>query len=321
MDLRESQSGLRAARQLAWRWSREFVFEDWWLKLLALLIAVGLWFAVTQQRAPATIRLRGVKLVFLLPAEMELSHVTRDEAEFTLEGSQAALNQINVRDLVAEVDLKSYRPGERVVRLLPENLSLNLPEGVRVKSADPGQVAVRIEPRVEKEVRVQPRLEGNLPAGYLLKNVAVTPDVIKVRGPLSRVNELAAAATETVSLQDARASFVDPRVAVDIADQKVVALEPLVTVRVEIEEQSAERLVADVKIYPSAEHQRRGEYQLVDAVVRGPQTVVERLGAEDFSILTEEGGDGAGAQQQQTLQLPAWAQGRNVVLVRVAKRQ
>ena len=32
--------GLRAARQLAWRWAREFVFEDWWLKLLALLIAV-----------------------------------------------------------------------------------------------------------------------------------------------------------------------------------------------------------------------------------------------------------------------------------------
>lgn len=320
MDLRESQSGLRTAQQIAWRWVREFLFEDWWLKLLALAIAIGLWFGVTLQRSPSTIRLRGVKLIFQLPEEMELSHAARDEAEFTLEGSQAALNQINVRDLVAVIDLKSYKPGERVVRLIPEKLNLDLPEGVRVKGADPGQVAVRIEPRVEKEVRVLPRLEGSLPAGYVLKSVAVTPSVIKVRGPLSSINDLTAATTETVSLQDLKESFIDSRVAVDIADQKVVALEDLVTVQVEIEEQSLERTIANVKIYSSAEHQRRGEYQLMSAVIYGPQTVVERLGADDFSILMEEGNGSNGSIAQQKLQLPAWAQDKNLEL-RAVKKQ
>ncbi|MEJ7617110.1 MAG: CdaR family protein [Pyrinomonadaceae bacterium] len=285
MNLREPQSGLRTSQQIAWRWLREFVSADWWLKLLALAIATGLWFAVTEQRSPAAIRLRGIKLAFLLPEEMELSNVSRDEADLTLEGSRVALDQINVRDLVATVDLKGKSPGERVVRLAPESMMMDLPEGVRVKRVEPTQVALRIEPRVEREVEVEPRLEGSLPAGYALKAVFVTPRVVRVRGPLSSVNELAFAATETIALQDLKESFVDFRVAIDIPDQKVMALESLVTVRIEIEAQKSERTIAGVKLYASPEHAAREEHQLVGAVVYGPQLLIERLDAKDLSII------------------------------------
>ena len=55
------------ARRVVAEWLREIFLEDLGLKLLALVIAVGLWFAVTSLRAPATVRLRGVPLEFILP--------------------------------------------------------------------------------------------------------------------------------------------------------------------------------------------------------------------------------------------------------------
>lgn len=317
MDLRESQSGLRTSQQIGLRWLRAFVFEDWWLKLLALAIATGLWFAVTEQRSPATIHLRGVKLVFLPPEEMELSNVSRDEADFTLEGSRVALDQINVRDLAATVDLKSKSPGERVVRLVPETLTMDLPEGVRVKRIDPTQVALRIEPRVEKEVEVEPRLEGRLPEGYTLKGVSVTPSVVRVRGPMSSIKALTTATTETVSLQDLKEGFVDSRVAVDIPDQKVDVLESLVSVRIEIEARKSERTIAGVRLYASSEHAARGEHQPVAAVIYGPQLLIERLDANDLSIIMQRK-DGGGEAAQPDLQLPAWAQG--AIELRAVKR-
>ncbi len=295
-------------QQVMLRWVREFLFEDWALKLLALAIALGLWFAVTEQRSPATVRLRGVKLVFLLPEELELSNVARDEAEFTLEGSRIALDQINVRDLVASVDINSYKPGERVVKLVPEVLSMDLPEGVRIKKIDPTQVAVRIEPRIEREVKVEPRLEGDLPEGYVLKSVTVTPSVVKVRGPLSSINELKAAATETVSLNNLNEGVTDSRVAIDIQDQRVASLESLVSVRLEIEERSVEKTFGEVRIYSDVDQQARGESLSGSVVVRGPVSLIQRLSANDLSVIMEKASDGGRSLPR--LELPAWAQGK-----------
>lgn len=296
MDLRETESGLKTFQHIVLRWLREFIFEDWWLKLIALILALGLWFAVTEQRAPSQIRLRGVKIGFTLPDETELSSAGRDEVEVGLEGDRQGLDRINVRDLIASVDLSKYKPGERVIRLLPENLKMNLPDGVRIKDVHPAQVSVRIEPRTTREVEVRARLEGSPPEGFSVVGVRVTPEKVGVRGPQSRVEALQNASTETISLSDARASFTDSRVAVDTADPNVLASESFVAVRVEIEEQRIEKEIGGVKIYPSAEHRARDEFQLSDVVIYGPRSKVDGASANDFSVLMEKSGEGDSAR-------------------------
>jgi len=49
-------------------------------------ITLGLWFAVTGQRAPATARLRRVALHFVLPNDMEISNEPREEVDVMLRG-------------------------------------------------------------------------------------------------------------------------------------------------------------------------------------------------------------------------------------------
>ena len=276
---------------VARRWLRELVFEDWWLKLFALVIALGLWLGVTSQRAPASVRLPDVHLSFLLPADVEISNDPRDEVEVTLQGRKNDLDALDRRNLVATVDVSDLKLGERVVRLTPERVSMNLPEGVRIAKIEPRSVPLRLERRVEREVEVAARVEGELPEGFELRGVRVSPRVVHVRGPESHVRALDKAPTETVSLEGHRESVTLAQVAVDIADEKVVALEPVVAVRLEIAERGAERRLGGVRV--------RGPEgagpipDTVEVTVRGGRTAVESLRAEDLQVVLERGADGA----------------------------
>src|SRR5919202_1320752 len=134
------------SRGVAGRWLRAFFLEDWTLKLLALLITLGLWYAVTTQRAPATMRLRAVQLEFILPDGVDIGNEPVGEVDVTLEGSQGKLAELNARNLVARADVTGLRPGDRVARLT-DNIKMDLPEGVRIIEVSPRTRSRRSTPR------------------------------------------------------------------------------------------------------------------------------------------------------------------------------
>ncbi|CDM66576.1 MAG: hypothetical protein IRZ19_05130 [Pyrinomonas methylaliphatogenes] len=271
------------------RWMRALLFDDWALKALALGISLALWFAVASQRTPAAIRLRGVPLVFLLPNDVEIGNTPRDEVELTLRGAKSALDSLNVRNLVATVDLRNYELGERVLILTPDRISMELPEGVRIEDVEPDRIPIRLERRIVREVMVEPRFEGRLPDGFEIRRVQVMPELIKVRGPESHVNALQKVATESILLDGRRNSFTAQQVAVNIPDAKVVALEPSVAVQVEIAEQRVERQISNITVINDERHAP----DHASIVVRGPRSVVESLRAEDLTLKLERSDDGS----------------------------
>jgi YbbR domain-containing protein len=287
-------------------WLRRIFVEDWNLKLLALAITLGLWYGVTGQRAPATIRLRGVQLNFQLPADMEISNDPRTDVEVTLTGSRRDLDTINVRDLVANVDVSGMKPGERVVQLIPNRVvKMELPEGVRMDDIEPDTIPLRIEPRVEREIPVEARLEGSLPDGYELRGVTINPSKVMVRGPASHVNDLQKALTETIPLEGHKESFNVPQTAIDIPDTKVDVINTVVDVYLEIGEQRIEKSFAGVAVRESSGAQARPETASV--TVYGARSAIERLRAEDMQLMLDVGEDGAITTR---LVLPSDMQGR-----------
>jgi YbbR domain-containing protein len=233
-----------------------------------------------------------VQLTFVLPSDMEISNDPREEVEVTLRGSQRALNGLIGRNLVARADVRSYKPGERVVRLSPDRVAIELPEGVSVEKIEPGNVPLRLERRVEREVDVEPRLDGQLPEGYELRGVRVTPRKITVRGPESHVSALDKAHTETISLDGQTESFNVPQVAIDIFDQKVVPLDAVVTVRLEIGEKRVEKGFTGVPVR-AASGGEEARPARASVVLRGARSVVEKLRDEDIKILLEQTADGS----------------------------
>jgi YbbR domain-containing protein len=286
-------------------WLREIFIEDWNLKLLALAITLGLWYAVTGQRTPATIRLRNVQLQFRLPEEMEISNEPRDEVEVVLTGNKRELDRIKRGDLVAYVDVSRYAPGERVVQLTRDTVTMDLPEGIRVEDIEPNVVPLRLESRVEGQIAVEARLDGKLPEGYELYGVSVTPEKVRVRGPAGHVNALQKALTELISLAGRKESFSIQQAAIEIPDQRVNVLDTVVNVGLLIGEQRIEKSFAGLAVHESTGAQARPETATV--TLYGPRSLIEQLRPESMQIILDVGADGAITPR---LVLPPEAEGR-----------
>lgn len=215
---------------------RKIFFEDWGLKLLALAITIVLWLAVTGQNKPVTQRISGVQLNFLRHEGLEISNEPAGSVEVTVKGSPSLLDQMKLRDLVVTVDISDQKAGERVVRLSPEGVKMELPPGVKILGFRPATIPIRLEPTIELAVVVEVKIEGKLPEGYELTSISANPTKVRVRGPSDRVSALQKAMTETVRLDGRKESFSLSHVAINIPDTKIDILDLTVDLRVEIAE-------------------------------------------------------------------------------------
>jgi YbbR domain-containing protein len=308
MSFREIDEDVRRpARQQHWaeRWLRVIFVEDWGTKLLALLISLALWYGVTGQRKPTTIRVPRVPLNFRLPGNMEISNEPRTDVEITLTGSKHALDTINVRDLVANVDVSDFTPGEHSVQLTPERVTMGLPDGVRYGDIQPNNVQLRLEPRVEREIEVEVRHTGAVPEGYELRSISAAPNKVDVRGPASHLNALQKAPTAVISLDGRKESFILPQIAIEIPDKKVDLIEGAVNVTVEIGEQRIEKNFGGVAISASDGVPVRPE--TAGVTVYGERSAINQLRAESMRLVLDVAEDGSFKPR---LELPADLQGR-----------
>jgi YbbR domain-containing protein len=228
-----------------------------------------------------------------------------DKVDVMLEGSQDKLAVLTARDLVAQVDVTGLLPGDRNPRLTEKNVSMELPEGVRILEITPRSLTLRLEPVVGREVPVEARFEGALPEGFARGAAVVTPDRVRVRGPQSHVAAVERAFTETISLAGRREPLALPQVAVDIPDHKVVPLDATVSVSVEIGEEQTERRLSNVPV--RSESGGAVSPSTASVTLRGPRSVVDALRPEDVRLVVAPAEDGRATTR---LTLPPGAQGR-----------
>lgn len=78
---------------------------------------------------------------------------------------------------------------------------------------------------IEREITVEPSVEGKPAPTYEVKEVLVTPARVRVIGPASSVNSLEKAPTQTISIEGRRESFDAPRTAIHLADPKIAVVD------------------------------------------------------------------------------------------------
>ncbi len=281
---------------------RKLFLEDWSLKLLSLAITLVLWLMVTGQNQPVTAHVN-VQLNFIRPQTFEISNDPPRTVDVMLTGSRSKLDDLTALDLVATVDLSDQRTGEKVLRLA-DKAQISLPQGVKIDGFQPGAIAIRLEPIVERQIGIEPKLEGKPADGYEVYAVRPSKGAVVVRGPASRVNALQKALTETIWLAGQKESFNAVNVAIDVSDSKVDLLDPVVNVEVEIGERRMEKSFSGIPVRTT----QGGKVQpaTTTITVSGPASVLEALKAEDFKIVL----DYVGQTLESKLELPSELQGR-----------
>ena len=273
---------------------RRIFLEDWSLKLLSLAIAVVLWLLVTGQNEPVTAHVN-VQLNFIRPQSLEISNDPPRTVDVMLTGSRNKLDDLTSLDLVATVDISDQRAGERVLRLADKAL-ISLPQGIKVDGFQPSAILVHLEPIVDRQIAIEPKLEGKPADGFEVYAVHPSKTSVTVRGPASRVNAIRKVMTESIFLSGHKESFTPPSLAIDVPDPKVDLLEPVVSVQVEIGEVRKERNFSAVNVSTS----QGGKVQpaTTSVTLLGATSLIDSLKAEDLKIVL----DGAG--QTPRLELP-----------------
>jgi hypothetical protein len=185
------------------RASKLMKFKNWLLhnflsKLLSLLIAFSLWFFVVFENMP--------EVTFIVPLRVKnqprnmamVENMEGKEIEVRLKGPQAIMTGLTVQQVETTIDLSSIGTGETVIPLTPDVISV--PRQVKVVGISPASVIIELEPITSRMVAVEPVILGVPADGYLLKEVRVFPEQVKVFGAKSVLEKLKSFSTESVDI-------------------------------------------------------------------------------------------------------------------------
>jgi YbbR domain-containing protein len=181
--------------------------HNFWLKLVSLLLAIGLWLVVARDPI-AEVEMK-VPIEFRnLPDSLEIDSASFTEAQIRIRGPERVIHRLQAADVRAEIDLASAHPGERTFDL--NSGQVHVPQDVEVVQIIPGQFHLSFDNRETRVVEVRPRVTGNFAGGMRVARVIADPPNVVITGPRRRVDAVEAATTDPVDVSGAmtRAAFL-----------------------------------------------------------------------------------------------------------------
>src|SRR5690606_34068412 len=107
--------------------------------------------------------------------------------------SAGTLSRLSAGELVAVLDLRGARPGQRLFPLT--NNDVRTPFGLEVVQITPSNIPIFFELSAAKTVPVIPQVEGEPAEGYIVGTVSADPAIVEIVGPESAVERMMQAIT------------------------------------------------------------------------------------------------------------------------------
>lgn len=255
-------------------------FRSFGVKVLSVILATLLWATVSRDQVVE--RSIQVPIEFQnIPEGLEIVSDTPVDADVRVRGTSSLLGRLQPGDVVAVLDLRGARPGERLFHLLADEV--RTPFGISVTQVTPPTVSLSIEAAGRKLVPVLPDIVGTPADGHARGRVTVTPSTVEVVGPQSRLARLESATTEAVSIDDARETVVD-EVNIGVQDNALRLDSPRAAqVTIEIRAAPIERTISQVTVRfrnLAAGRTARIVPDTAAVTVSGPREVVSALTRE-----------------------------------------
>lgn len=174
---------------------RQYVFHNFWLKLLSLVMAVLLWWAVA--RDPRVEIALTVPIEFHnVPSDLEISSEKIPQAEIRLRGPARIVRELSNADIHPVLDLQGAGIGEKTFDLTQPQIHLE--HDVEILQVVPAQFRVSLDRRASREVEVRARVIGTFASGFRILETITEPKVITIVGPDKHVSGIESAITDPV---------------------------------------------------------------------------------------------------------------------------
>jgi YbbR domain-containing protein len=283
------------------KWIDNLFSSRAFLKVFSLVLAFFLWFYVTGDSNTDVVRSYRLALQLRnVPSGVTIQLPSREVEVQVAANRFLASNIIPEKDIVCYVDLQGLEPGRHT---LPVKISLST--GLQLITVNPSTVDLRLEKSAERAIPVTPELP-QLPDGYALRSVIVSPSQVIVRGTESDVKRITGA-------------VVVPSLADLLANEKIslkVMLEPQsqewssVTVipdRVDFQaEVDIVKIKKEVPIFVPIEGEPHPDY-IVTSILTTPGNVIlegSKVTLNGISSITTKSLNISGIKEDMEAQLP-----------------
>ena len=237
------------------------LFKNLTLKLVALALAIIIWFLVVGEQK-SEVRLTVPLELRNLPTDLEITQSV-SQVEITLRGFSSFVKRLTPGDIDVHIDLSNVVQGANSFILSPEEIVV--PIGATVIQVSPSNIEVALDATVRKTVTVEPVLRGQPADGYILDKVTVEPETIKLAGAQTPLKTLSKVETEVITLDGIKEDVL----------RKVKVKLPNSSLRIEKEE---ERVVAvEVKIAP----------EMIDRFFEDIPLLVQKEEVRPFKLIPE----------------------------------
>jgi YbbR domain-containing protein len=256
--------------------------DDLPIKVLSMVLAVTL-FVLVRNDKDATSGAY-VKVIYTLPEDRVLVSDPVPEIKVSVRGPWTKLQHLDRTLEPIHLDLTNVHPPDGNVRI--DEDSIKVPTGVRVSSIVPSEVHVEFEPRISREVPVQPILEGQPAEGYRVARVTAEPAKVRVDGAKSAVTGIERVPTRPLKITDARGP-VKGDVALEAPPAHARFSDvSTVSVRVDVQPAMVERVFDElpVKVVGLTHMDATVEPATARLVIRGPSPLVGDVSDRTISL-------------------------------------
>jgi YbbR domain-containing protein len=157
------------------------------LKLLSLLLAIALWFAVSGEERTETTLTMSLELVNL-PRHLVITSEVPPNLQVRVVGTRSIISKLSQSRLTESIDLTGYKPGRHSYPFGPNSFSF--PRGVQVIRISPNPINLTLATSLTRTLTIKPVIEGRPPAGYEVLETKTRPEKVMVKGPLTELEDL-----------------------------------------------------------------------------------------------------------------------------------
>lgn len=212
-----------------------FLFRDIYIKILALVIAILIYFNAVMERAQI-MTLKIPIIVTNLAEGQVIADKNTDKAILTIQGKGKDFIGLHSDRLQFKLDLANSKLGVKKVKLFPEELGL--PANLTLKTIDPEYVELTIDRLSKKPVEIAIPIKNKLDKGLALVNIAPRTDVSLI-GPKDDINFISMVNAESLDLSNLKESK-DIKLKIIPPEGENFSVEPnSVEVSVQIEKETA----------------------------------------------------------------------------------
>jgi len=253
------------------------------LKLLSLLLALALWFAVGREERTETSLHMAVEFINL-PAKMVVTGEVPKELEVQIIGPRSQVNRLSQTPQTYPIDLAGMKSGQQT--FYPGPHSFSFPRGVVVNRIQPAAITINLSTSFSATLSIKPVVVGSPPEGYELKGVKTKPEQVTVSGPQEELTDLKFIPTYPIEVRRLTEMTVLPT-DLDFKNLHLTLKNPVpILAELDIQPKMLTRTIPGVAVSPEPTPVNLKPDQ-VTVTVQGPWPLVKKLKVGDLKATVD----------------------------------